>query len=171
MIEVSNIGSYRCYRHTNLDCGFSVLLIQFTSERKRNRQEATIHAFDDLEATVFALEEYKKLHIHEGIEFIRNGDDENNISSWNKATLALSKIEHFAVGVNSGIYDTKTLNRMAGGFIINEYSSWYPIIITKRKQSPEVKHYDEFEKMVENLKRLRVKGSVKNGRTKSKTNN
>jgi hypothetical protein len=134
---------------------FIFSVCQFFSERNRNRREATIHAFDELQESVFSLEEYKKLPIRDGSEFAMHPKDESNIKSWNKATLALSKIEHFAVGVNTKIYDAKTLNRMAGGFIINEYSRWIPIINTKREQSPEVKHYDEFEAMVKMLKKLR----------------
>ena len=132
-------------------------LCQFFSERKRNRQEATIRAFDELEETVFAKEEYKKLPIRQGRKFALILQNELEVVSWNGATLALSKIEHFAVGINTKIYDINTLNRMAGGFIINEYSRWLPIINTKRVQSPEVKHYNEFEKMVGDLKKYRAK--------------
>ena len=134
-------------------------LCQFFSERKRNRKEATIHAFDQLEEAVFSREDYKKLPYRAGSEFAMNESDENDIKSWNQATLALSKIEHFAVGVNTKIYDAKTLNRMAGGFIINEYKRWVPIINTKRENSPNVKHYDEFEAMVLMLKKLRKEKS------------
>lgn len=130
-------------------------LIQFFSTQKRNRQEATIHAFDELEETVFASEGYKKLPIRAGTNFALAQSDETDISVWNEATIALSKLEHFAVGINTKIYDINTLNRLAGGFIINEYSRWLPIINTKRINSPEVKHYDEFERMANSLKKIR----------------
>lgn len=137
--------------------GIAILisLAQFFSERNRSRKEATIHAFDELEENVFSKKHYKKLVIRAGEEYALSGKPENDQEKWNEATLALSRIEHFAVGVNTKIYDLKTLNRMAGGFILEEFSRWKPIIETKRIQTPNSKHYDEFETMCVSLKKLR----------------
>ncbi len=126
---------------------------QFFAERSRSRREATIHAFDELEEAVFADDAYKELSF---------GDDALSYALSEKgerhtATLALSRIEHFAVGVNSGIYDIRTLNRMAGGFILEEYARWTPVIETKRRRDPDRLHYDEFEKLCRHLSRLRRK--------------
>lgn len=143
-----------------LALGFSVVaivvtLLQFLSERRRCRKEATIHAFDELERNVFSKEEYKKVIVREGTTFALNQKTSADISAWNNATLALSQIEHFSVGVNSKLYDLKTLNRMAGGFLIKEFERWKPIIDTKRIQMPEEKHYDEFEQLYTSLTKLR----------------
>lgn len=132
-----------------------ISLAQFFSERNRSRKEATIHAFDELEENVFFKKHYKKLVIKAGEEYALSGKPESDKEKWNEATLALSRIEHFAVGVNTNVYDLKTLNRMAGGFIIEEFSRWKPIIETKRIQAPNSKHYDEFETMYISLKKLR----------------
>jgi len=132
-----------------------ISLAQFFSERNRSRKEATIHAFDELEENVFSKKHYKKLVIRAGEEYALSGKPENDQEKWNEATLALSRIEHFAVGVNSKIYDLKTLNRMAGSFLLEEFSRWKPIIDTKRIQAPNSKHYDEFETMCISLKKLR----------------
>lgn len=134
-----------------------VAIAQHFSERNRSRKEATIHAFDQLEETVFSQEGYKKLTIHAGVENAISGKLEADKTEWNKATLLLSRIEHFAVGVNTGIYDIGTLNRMAGGFMIEEFKRWKPVINTKRAQSPDAKHYDEFEKLCKDLEKLRAK--------------
>lgn len=80
---------------------------QFFTERTRRRREATIHAFDELEEAVFSNPAYKVLPAgDEALRFALTGQPE-----WNAATLALSRIEHFAVGINSGIYDIRTLTR------------------------------------------------------------
>ena len=130
---------------------------QFFAERRRNRSEATIHAFDELEAAVFSDPAYKKLPT--GDEALRFALSDQN--EWNAATLALSRMEHFAVGVNCGIYDIHTLNRMAGGFLIDEYARWDPVIVTKRRRDPHQKHYDEFERLCQRLRLLRQKSYKK----------
>ena len=125
---------------------------QFCYEKKRNRSEATIHAFDDLEENVFSKEEYNdKLVLLAGKEVAKNVDGCYS----RKATLFLSRIEHFSVGVNSGVYDLVVLNRMAGAFIIKQYSKWSPYIETKRQNNENSKYYDEFEKLHNSLIELR----------------
>ena len=106
---------------------------------------------------MFSQEGYKKLPIHAGAENAISGKIDVNKTDWNKATLFLSRIEHFSVGVNTGIYDIETLNRMEGGFMIGEFNRWKPIINTKRTQSPDTKHYDEFEMLCKSLEKLRAK--------------
>ncbi len=68
--------------------------------------------------------------------------------------LYLARIEHFAVGINAGIYDIKTAKRAAGRYFIATYYKFKSVIEEKRKHRPEHKHYDEFEKMVRRLENL-----------------
>lgn len=136
---------------------FAFSVLQFFYERNRNRKEATIHAFDVLEETVFSKDSYKKLPLKAGLEYVNSGILPADMIKWNEATILLSRIEHFAVGVNSKIYDLDTLNRMAGAFMIGEYRRWKPIIETKRISSPEQNHYVEFEKLYNSLLKKRVK--------------
>ena len=133
-----------------------ISIMQHISEKNRCRKEATIHAFDALEKDVFAKKAYKNIVVRQGTDYALNPNFADDVATWNEATLALSQIEHFAVGVNSGVYDLDTLNRMAGSFIIKEYSRWKPIIETKRKQSPQHKHYDEFESLCIELEKKRT---------------
>ncbi|WP_352415962.1 DUF4760 domain-containing protein [Oscillibacter ruminantium] len=130
---------------------FSIL--QYSSERARNRSEATIHAFDTLEAQVFSRPDYKKLPIKAG-EDRCNGKKSGD---WATATNYLSLIEHFCAGVQMKTYDIKTLNRLAGGFMIEQYRFWTPIINTKRAEDglAKMKHYNEFEDVVKELCAMR----------------
>lgn len=93
---------------------------QFYSERKRNRQEATIHAFDELETdeSVLYLFSLSRAQIDDLVEQRKKYDIRID-SDWKIITKALSLIEHFAVGVNSEVYDLDILNRMAGNKIID----------------------------------------------------
>lgn len=64
---------------------------------------------------------------------------------------------HFCVGIQAGTFDIKILNRLAGGFFIEQFEFWTPIIKTKRKDDKEktMQHYDEFEDVVNRLKAMR----------------
>lgn len=126
---------------------------QYKSEQARNRSEATIHAFDALQEQVFSQNGYKDLPVKSGVDYC-NG---KKSGEWRTATNYLSQIEHFCVGVQMKTYDIETLNRLAGGFLIEQYRIWTPIINTKREEDKDckMKHYDEFEAVVKKLQEIR----------------
>ena len=128
---------------------FVFSLWSFFVERKRNRSEATIHAFDQLEEQVFSQKNYSTLTIKTE-EGPCNGP---RGGAWQTATSYLSKIEHFCAGIRLKTYDIDTLNRLAGGFMIEQYHYWTPIINTKRLKdvNKRMKHYDEFEAVAKEL--------------------
>ena len=77
---------------------------------------------------------------------------------WQDVTVYLAKIEHFSVGINTGIYSIKVLNRLGGAYFIRQFERLWPVIDFKRKQMViPGGHADEFEKMVNNLKKLIAK--------------
>lgn len=73
----------------------------------------------------------------------------------------LGQMEHFAVGINSGAYDLKTVNRMSGGMLVNQYKHLTREFIGDRrnnKKHSEVhneKVYCEYIKMMKKLYKLR----------------
>ena len=76
---------------------------------------------------------------------------------WEEITICLAKIENFSVGINTGIYSHKVLNRLGGAFFIRQFDKLKPIIDLKREKNMSVgKHYDEFEKAVWTLKKNRL---------------
>ena len=130
-------------------CEIAFSVVQFFSGRNRNRKEATIHAWEELEKNVFLQEGYKKLALRGGADYVLGGQGE-----WKRAEKALSKVEHFAVAVNVEIYDLDTLNRLAGSFIIKEYERWRPVIDTKRQREEEPTFCKEFEALYVSLKKF-----------------
>lgn len=128
-------------------------LVTFFDERKRKRSEATIHAFDELQDLVFSTENYSSLVSNAIDEY--NSDQQNK--AWQFATNYLSRIEHFCVGVQLKTYDINTLNKLAGGFMIEQYSYWIPVIDIKRTKdaNQKMKHYDEFETVAKKLCKIR----------------
>lgn len=126
---------------------FVLSLCQYFRDSSRERKEATLNAYNELQDDVFShLNKY-------GMplpEFEYLGDD------WQKMTVYLAKLERFSVGINTGIYSLNVLNRLGGEYFIREFEKLKPIIDRKRKEKiVDGKHYDEFEKTVLKLKKLR----------------
>ena len=131
---------------------FVFSILQFLYERNRNRKEATIHAFDQLEDNPFILRLFSvtKSTIDNYVQ-----DEEDNgyvgVVEWNEINRALPLLEHFAVGINNKIYDIAVLNAMAGNKLISVYYSCKNLISHKRKGEGNEKNYCEFEKMINRL--------------------
>ena len=123
----------------------------FFLERNRERREATIHAFEELEKDVFLDKEYTSVLT----DLKSKANEQINNTDQQCGTRFLSKIEHFCVGIQVQAFDISTLNRLAGGYFINQYENWWPIIEKKRSDDGSMKHYNEFEDVVKRLKKKR----------------
>lgn len=133
---------------------FVLSAIQFINDNSRQKRESTLNAYNDLQDDVFTnfnillaeCESKKKK-----LSSLRPGDKE-----WEDITGYLAKIERFSVGINSGIYSIKVLNRLGGGYFIRLYRELNPIIEKKKKTNKSKgNHYDEFEATVKKLKKMR----------------
>lgn len=133
---------------------FMLSIIQFIRDNSRQKRESTLNAYNDLQDDVFTnlnilLSEYKIKK--KKLTSLRSGDKD-----WEDITEYLAKIERFSVGINSGIYSIKVLNRLGGGYFIRLYEELSPVITKKRKANiSKGNHYDEFEVTVKKLKKLR----------------
>lgn len=127
----------------------------FLLERKRNRREATIHAFEELEKEVFLQDDYESVIA----EAKKEAEEHKSDRAWRRGTELLARIEHFCVGVQAKAFDLDTLNRLAGGYFIKQYENWRPIIEQKRLDDKSMKHYNEFEDVVNKLKKKRKTNS------------
>lgn len=127
----------------------------FLLERKRNCREATIHAFEELEKEVFLQDDYESVIA----EAKKEAEEHESGRAWRRGTEFLSRIEHFCVGVQAKAFDLDTLNRLAGGYFIKQYENWRPIIEQKRLDDKSMKHYNEFEDVVNKLKKKRKTNS------------
>ena len=143
---------------------FFLSAYQFYVERSRNRQEATIHAFDKLEESkaVMFLFEVTKQEIDGLVQWrtapsYSGTENANKNEKWEMLSKALPLIEHFAVGINKKAYDLGTLNSMAGNMIISTYAACEELIKLKRRGWGKGQNYAEFETMVEDLIAYRKK--------------
>lgn len=144
---------------------FFFSLWQFRIETERNRKEATIHAFDALNenSDVLFLFKADKNKINELLEWRSNPhlqieNDTTKYDEWKKINSALPCIEHFAVGINTKIYDIGTLNRMAGNLLISTWNNCSSLVHYKRTGHANENNYSEFQTMVDSLKNIRRKG-------------
>lgn len=126
---------------------FFLSVFQFLRDSSRQKKEATLNAYNELQNDVFSdLTKYSF-----PVSKVKRGDEE-----WNKFTVYLAKLERFSVGINTGIYSIQILNHLGGAYFICEYEKLEPIIIQKRKDNiVPGGHYDEFEKAVSRLKKYR----------------
>ena len=83
---------------------------------------------------------------------------DNAIEEYRILSGYLARIEHFALGVNTGIYDVKVTERAATAYLTMLYKKLEPLILARNKgknnSSSENKYHTEFMKLVSALKKL-----------------
>ncbi len=122
-------------------------IIQFFVDSSHEKKEATLEAYNELQNDVFSNMQQPNFSVSD----IKAGSEE-----WTEITAYLARLERFSVGINTGIYSIKILNRLGGGYYISVYEMLEPIIQLKRNaNNVPGKHYNEFEKTVKNLRRIR----------------
>lgn len=114
---------------------------------RREKKQATLDAFNILQEKVFdRLNYYRKYDVDEIADDVHSSD-------YKDISGLLARCAHFAVGVNSGIYDFNTVRRLAGRYIISLYYKLEPLIEKKRKLNKSERHYEELEKLVRRLEK------------------
>jgi len=103
---------------------FILSLIQFLKNNSRQKKEATLIAYNELQNEVFT-----NLNINffcspnSELYLLKSGD-----RGWEEITVYLSKLERFSTGINTGIYSIEILNRLGGGYYIWIFEKLMPII-------------------------------------------
>ena len=110
--------------------GFALYSFFWTA--RRDRKQATLDAYNTLqEQALDTLNEYTSTEIKRIIE-------EKNKNEYRELSKCLAQLEHFSVGVNTGIYDRKTVYELAHGYL--DVAIWYklqPILEQKQKGKQE----------------------------------
>jgi hypothetical protein len=134
---------------------FVYAIYTYKQNVKWKRKENTLQAFNALQEQVFDTQTLN-LTLDESDALVqRQSQAHADAENWVKITECLCRIEHFAVGINTGIYDLETINRMAGNFLIEKYDSLKPIIVYKKDVAHKGQNYMEFLKMVNAIIDLR----------------
>ena len=110
--------------------GFTFYTFIWTAQR--DRKQATLDAYNTLqEQALDTLNEYTGTEIKRIIE-------EKNKEEYRELSKCLARLEHFSVGVNTGIYDRKTVYELAHGYL--DVAIWYklqPVLEQKQKGKQE----------------------------------
>lgn len=113
-----------------------------------DKEQATLDSINVLQVQVFdELYDYTNSQI---AVLSQN----NRSEEYKRITKLMARIEHFSVGVNSDIYSLEITKRLAGKHFCAIYDKVEPMIKKKRETFKDDKHYDEFEKLVVDLKCL-----------------
>jgi len=124
---------------------FCLSLYQLLSDRNRTKKESTLHAFNLNQNEVF--DPISKMDI--------KSINPDKREDWRKLTTLMARIEHFCVGINTGIYDIRIVNKLGGNYMLNLYNRLLPHINMKESLSSGGQHYNEYRDMIKRLKKIR----------------
>ena len=122
-----------------LAAGFSIYTFVWNVIHDKKRD--TLDAYNTLqEQALDRLYEYNEKQIMRIIEN-HDKDEYRSISKY------LARIEHFAVGVNTNIYDKKTVYELSHGFL--DTRIWYTVQpILEQKQKGREDYYSDYRELV-----------------------
>ena len=120
--------------------------IVYISGLRRERRTATLNAFNVLQEQVLDhLNLYTRKRVEE-ISASPRSEEYKLLSGY------LARLEHFAVGINTGIYDVQVVKRLAGWYLCGLQDKIDPLIQKKRQLNRTAKHYDELEAMLNQMR-------------------
>ncbi|MBR4720710.1 MAG: DUF4760 domain-containing protein [Clostridia bacterium] len=118
--------------------------------KERERKQATIDAYRKLQEDV--LDKLVLCSKDEVKNVIENLDMHSCEEAYNDYRALIARCEHFAVGINVGIYDFEVFDKLGGLHIIYLYEKVKPMIMEVRKRIKTEVPYIEFEKLYKTLK-------------------
>lgn len=133
--------------------GFSVIsvayaVIVYFKGLKRERKQATLDAFNELQAQVLdELAKYSPNAIRMIAEDHRKKDTK---PKYNHLKTLIARIEHFAIGIEEKIYDFKT-DKLAAEHLIYLYNKVSPIVQAARESAKGKNTYIHYEMLVNRL--------------------
>jgi len=138
----------------------------------RERKQSTLDAFNVLQEQVFdkinqftygeikeICNEWKAI-INDKRRYAELPEEEKIkadeiINKYRLLSGLLARIEHFALGVNTGIYDAKIAERAATAYFVALYrGKLKPLIDTKHMREGGGEYFAEFRKFVEQIEKL-----------------
>lgn len=139
----------------------------------RERKQATLNAFNILQEQVFdKLNQYTFGEIREICErwdqilprcqWDKYSEEEiakmnNTILEYRLLSGFLARIEHFSLGVNSGIYDAKIAERAATTYFVMLYRNKLKPLLDEKQENSKTEYYTEFRKLVEKIEKIEKK--------------
>ena len=128
---------------------------------QREKKQDTLDSFNLLQEQVFdKLNLITYAEIADVCKKVESGniDDETNIKYYNLLSY-LARLEHFSLGVNTGIYDVKTSERAGTGYLVSLHKKLLPVIELQERRADKnndkrIEYYAEFRKLTEKVANL-----------------
>ena len=125
---------------------------------QRDKKQDTLDSFNLLQEQVFdKLNLITYSEITNICKKVDNGsiDDETN-SKYYELLGYLARLEHFSLGVNTGIYDAKTAERAGTAFLVSLHKKLLPVIELQEKRGnhnsdKRIEYYKEFRMLTERV--------------------
>lgn len=125
---------------------------------QRDKKQDTLDSFNLLQEQVFdKLNLITYSEITNICKKVDNGsiDDETN-SKYYELLGYLARLEHFSLGVNTGIYDAKTAERAGTAFLVSLRKKILPVIELQEKRGnhnsdKRIEYYKEFRMLTERV--------------------
>lgn len=125
---------------------------------QRDKKQDTLDSFNLLQEQVFdKLNLITYSEITNICKKVDNGsiDDETN-SKYYELLGYLARLEHFSLGVNTGIYDAKTAERAGTAFLVSLCKKLLPVIELQEKRGnhnsdKRIEYYKEFRMLTERV--------------------
>ena len=133
---------------------FAIYLIRI----QRDKKQDTLDSFNLPQEQVFdKLNLITYSEITNICKQVDNGsiDDETN-SKYYELLGYLARLEHFSLGVNTGIYDAKTAERAGTAFLVSLRKKLLPVIELQEKRGnhnsdKRIEYYKEFRMLTERV--------------------
>ena len=125
---------------------------------QRDKKQDTLDSFNLLQEQVFdKLNLITYSEITNICKKVDNGsiDDETN-SKYYELLGYLARLEHFSLGVNTGIYDAKTAESAGTAFLVSLRKKLVPVIELQEKRGNQnsdkrIEYYKEFRMLTERV--------------------
>lgn len=122
-------------------------------DHERRRKQATIEYFEEMTSKLY--DSQAKFNNKFNQLDVDISELDTNIELLKNATEILAAFERLSVGVNTKIFDLDILDRMAGSYLMVMYTRFAPYIAKVRTDASRVNSYQEFENVVDCIKKKR----------------
>lgn len=132
---------------------------------KYEKRKSTIEAIHLLQNEV--LDKFVSIKKDNAVLIVENLNNEKCREAYNDYRALIARIEHFAEGVNSGIYDFKIVKNLLGRHFICLYDKVAPIINKTNENASDGLNYYNITNLIKKLKvkleNKRSRRTLKNG--------
>ncbi len=122
-------------------------------DHERRRKQATIEYFEEMTSKLYDSQAKFNTKFNQLDIDIAELDSDTELLK--DATEILAAFERLSVGVNTKIFDLDILDRMAGSYLVVMYNRFAPYIAKVRTDASRVNSYQEFEYIVDCIKKKR----------------